>query len=72
MELNNEFEIDDIGECKKVIGMQVDCNSESEISLTQTNFEREIIRECELQACRANEDTVRTRRAIAAMYGEDQ
>lgn len=50
-ELNDEFEIDDIGQCRKVIGMRVECGADT-VTLSQSDFALEIIKECKLEACR--------------------
>lgn len=42
-----EFEIDDIGECRKVIGMKVECKNDT-IELKQTDFVMEVLRESKM------------------------
>lgn len=49
--IDNEFKIDDIGECRKIIGMHVICEK-SFIILHQMPFIKEVLREANIIDCK--------------------
>lgn len=50
-ELKRELEIDDIGPCQKVIGMDVEC-SNGEIKISQVNLIKSILLDVKLEECK--------------------